>query len=135
MTLFTKVFVPQLPKNKDCRTKKEEEVDNMSRRVSTQTEMKDKDLAIAALNQAGIMHEVIGNTIRMTSGFAANATLDLGTGIITGDDTFGHTPSNLGVLRQYYAEAVTKAEYLKSGTIIDERQNEGRNVILLWHTA
>jgi hypothetical protein len=105
----------------------------MSRRISTQTEIKDKDLAIAALNQAGIMHEVIGNTIRMNSGFMANATLDLNTGTVTGDSDFGH---NFGLLRQYYSEAKVRAEYLKSGAVIDERQNDVEgNIILLWHTA
>jgi hypothetical protein len=108
----------------------------MSRRISTQTEIKDKDLAIAALNQAGITHEVIGNTIRMSSGFMANATLDLNTGTVTGDSDFGHSSSNLGLLRQYYSEAKVRAEWLKSGAVIDERQNDVEgNIILLWHTA
>jgi len=107
----------------------------MSRRVTTNTEIKDKDLAIAALKQAGVMHDVSGNTIRMSSGFMAGATLDLTTGVISGDSDYGNS-ENFGLLRQFYGEAQFKAECLKTGIVIDERLNDNEaNTVLLWHTA
>jgi hypothetical protein len=106
----------------------------MSRRITTKTEMTDKGLAIQALKEAKITHEVHDNVIVMTSGALDNASLDLRTGTITGDTDYGHSADSLGLLRQFYAEAKVKAEYLRNGTIIDSREiNTEGDIVLQWH--
>jgi len=107
----------------------------MSRRIKTKTEITNKDLAVQALKQAGIGFEVRGNdSILMTSGELANATIQLKTGTISGDSDFGHTSSKFGLLRQYYSEAQVRYEYQKNGTQIDERTTDKEgNIILQWH--
>lgn len=106
----------------------------MSHRVTTETEIKDKALAIAALKTAGISYVEQGNDVlRFTSGRMANASLDLRTGRITGDTDYGHTQDGLGVLRQNYGEAKYRQECLKQGVSIESREvdREG-NIILMW---
>ena len=109
----------------------------MSRNVTVQTEITNKDLAIQAMDRAGISYQIPSEGyIKMTSGPATNAVIDLEKGTITGDSDFGHTFEKLGILRQYYSEALVRAEYLKAGTVIDGRQtDENGNLILMWHMA
>jgi len=109
----------------------------MSRRITMQTEITNKDLAVQAMDLAGISYQILSdNDIKMTSGPAANAVIDLTKGTITGDSDSEHTLSKLGVLRKYYSEALVRAEYLKTGTTIDGRQkDEDGTLILMWHTA
>lgn len=108
----------------------------MSRRITTETNMNDKGLAVEALTLAGIEHRVQGDFIYLSSGDFRNSTLNLKTGAITGDSDYGHTESKFGVLRQHYGEAIFRREAINNGTVIDTREvdTEG-NVILMWHTA
>jgi len=108
----------------------------MSKRIKTNTEITDKELAIEALNQAEIVYQIKGDTIYMDSGELMHTSLSLKTGEISGDSDFGHTSENLGLLRKYYSEAKFKRECLKNGTLIDERQvNEEGDIVLMWHMA
>lgn len=107
----------------------------MSRRIENETNMTDKNLAIHALQLAGVSHQVQGNSIYFTSGALADAVLNLTTGIVAGDEDYVNVES-LGLLRQYYSEAMVKQECAKQGTIIDERQvNSEGEIVLMWHTA
>jgi len=116
--------------------KKKERIRTMSRRITTRTEITDKELAIEALKSAGISYQVDGDTINLTSGTYTHATLDLQTGTIEGDSDYGHSSRNLGLLRQHYSEAKVKAKYLREGTIIDSREvNSEGDIVLMWHMA
>lgn len=108
----------------------------MSRRIENQTNITDKDLACRALQLAGMDYQVQGDTIHIKSGSMASARLNLKTGMVSGDSDFGHTEDSLGVLRQYYSEALFKRECARQGTVIDQRQVDANgDVVLLWHTA
>lgn len=108
----------------------------MSRIITTQTQIKDKELAVLACSQAGISFRDEGDQLIFTSGSLAHARLDLTTGNISGDTDFGHSKSSLGVLRQFYSEAQFKREAQKIGTTITERTTDKEgNIVLQWHMA
>ena len=105
----------------------------MSHRVTTETQMQDKALAIQACKAAGINAVEQGNDmLRFTSGKLANATLDLRTGRITGDTDYGHTGDSLGAIQQHYGEAKYRQECLKQGISVESRMvdREG-NIVLM----
>ena len=108
----------------------------MSRRVSTKTNITNKDVAVSALNFAQVQHSVSGNRIFLSSGPLRGAVLDLETGDLSGDTDFGHNEHTFEVIKQYYAEALFRVEASKIGTTIDQRtvDHEG-NIVLMWHTA
>ena len=93
----------------------------MSHRVTTETEIKDKALAISAIKTAGISYQESGQTIRFTSGPLANATLDLNSGRISGDTDYGHSATKLGELRMFYGEAKYKLECNRNGIMVESR--------------
>ncbi len=104
----------------------------MSHRVTTQTEIKDRGLAIQALKQAGLSYREVGDQLAITSGRMANSTIDLRTGTITGDTDHGHTRETLGMLRQYYGEAKYRAECAKQGISIESRTvNKAGDIVLM----
>lgn len=110
----------------------------MSRAITTRTEIKDKELAVLALNQAGIsFREQSDDVLVFTSGKMANARLYLQTGEIIGDSDFGHTKSSMvGMLRQHYSEVQFLREAQKVGTTIDQRETDQEgNIVLMWHMA
>jgi hypothetical protein len=109
----------------------------MSHRVTTQTEIKDKTLAIQAIKGAKLQYREVGNDqLVITSGGMNNATIDLRTGVISGDSDYGHDKENLGVLRQHYSEAKFRAESLKNGVSIESRVVEKNgDVVLMWATG
>jgi hypothetical protein len=97
----------------------------MSHRVTNETEMKNKELAVAAITAAGLSFRAQGESrLVITSGRLANAVLDLGTGVITGDSDHGHTRETLGMLKQHYGEAMYRAECAKTGVEIFNRSVE-----------
>lgn len=105
----------------------------MSHRVITQTEIKDKALAIQALKQANMAFTDHGNTLHITSGSIAGAVVDLTTGEITGDTDRGHRrdDNGLGVLKRYYAEAKVREQCTLQGITIEERIVEKNGAIRL----
>lgn len=106
----------------------------MSRRIFTQTTMNDKEVAIAAIALAGYDYTAHRNQIYIESGPLKYATINLTTGRVEGDVDFGHTESSLGVLRQYYSEALFRRDCLKNGTQIDGKEvTEEGDVVLTWH--
>ncbi len=106
----------------------------MSHRVTTQTEIKDRAIALQALKSANISYREVGtDQIQFTSGKMSNATLNLKTGDITGDTDYGHSQESLGLLRQHYGEAKYRAEALKNGVSIEGRTvDKNGDVILMW---
>jgi hypothetical protein len=108
----------------------------MSHRVTTQTEIKDRALAIQALKSAGLSYNEVGSTIQITSGRMASASIDLNTGLISGDTDYGHNQDSLGMLRQYYGEAKYRLECNKQGVMIESRAVEKNgDIVLMWATA
>lgn len=95
----------------------------MSHRVTTQTEIKDKTLAIQALKDAKMAFSDMGDSLSITSGPIAGATVDLKSGVIHGDSDRGHRGGNdgLGVLKRYYAEAKVKQECALQGVTMHNR--------------
>lgn len=93
----------------------------MSHRVSTKTEIKEKDLAIQALKAAGWGYNEQGNTLYITTGPMARSTIDLKTGTVTGDSDW-HSRDTLGALRQHYSEAKVREQALKTGATIESRE-------------
>lgn len=106
----------------------------MSKRIYNKADMKDRALAIQALQQAGMAFEESGGVIYIQSGPMANSRIELATGEVVGDSDFGHTSESLGVLRLHYAEAKVRQDYAKTGTAIDSREvtSEG-DIVLMWH--
>lgn len=105
----------------------------MSHRVTTETEIKDKTLALQAAKTMGITAVENGkDSLRFTSGPLANSYLDLRTGRITGDTDYGHSASSLGALTQAYGEAKYRQECLRQGISIESREidREGRIVLM-----
>ena len=94
----------------------------MSHRVTTRTEIKDKALAIQALQKAGFGYDEDGTMLHVTSGPMRNATIDLRTGNVQGDTDHSHSESKLGALRKYYTEAKFRKEALKQGITIERRE-------------
>ncbi len=93
----------------------------MSRRVTTKTEIKDKDLAVQAMKAAGLQYQDQGESLHITSGKMRGAIVDLRTGDISGDSDYGHTTEGLGMLRMHYGEAKYRRECLRQGITIESR--------------
>lgn len=103
----------------------------MSHRVTTQTEIKDKALAMAALKQAGFSYAERGDTLTITSGELSNASIDLRTGTVSGDTDYGHRAERFGALRQFYSEASYKAGLNKNGGYVESREVDKNGDIIL----
>jgi hypothetical protein len=107
----------------------------MSHRVTVETEIKDKELAIQALKKAGVSYSEGGNTLTITSGPMRHCSIDLTSGRITGDTDQGHTREVLGLLRQNYAEAKWRLEAHREGIEVQQTLQENGNIILMWSKA
>lgn len=105
----------------------------MSHRVTTQTEIKDKALAIEALKASGASYVDRGQTIDVTSGPMNGATIDLRTGSIGGSWDVGLRNNNdsIGFLKRFYAEAKIKQECHLQGIIIESREMQKDGTIKL----
>lgn len=104
----------------------------MSHRVTTRTEIKDGELAEAALKQAGYSFDRRGNNILITSGDMNGANINLTTGDVTGDSDYGHRAERFGALRQFYSEAKVRKETSKASGYVESRSEDQQgNVILM----
>ena len=104
----------------------------MSHRVTTQTEIKDKDLAKSALKQAGYDFREQGESLYITSGDLSGATIDLRTGLVSGDSDYrGHSRETMGALRQFYAEAKYKKELATQGGYVENRSVDEKGRVVL----
>jgi hypothetical protein len=94
----------------------------MSHRVTTKTQITDKNLATQALKAAGWSYSEEGNSVlRINSGPMNRSVLDLRTGNITGD-TDWHNKGTLGALRRHYSEQKVRQEANKTGATIESRE-------------
>jgi hypothetical protein len=93
----------------------------MSHRITTKTDIKDKDVAIQALKDAGWKYTLSGYTLTVTSGPMRNARINTQTGLVSGD-TDWHSGDTLGALRQRYAEVLVRREELREGNTIESRE-------------
>lgn len=108
----------------------------MSRRVTTKTEIKDKDLAVQAMKAAGLQYQDQGESLYITSGPMRGATIDLRSGSISGDSDYGHTTEGLGMLRMHYGEAKYRRECLKQGITVESRSlNKAGEIELICNMA
>lgn len=108
----------------------------MSHRVTTQTEIKDQDVATAALKSAGYTFDQRDQTIFITSGDLRNATIDLRTGVVSGDTDYQHSDSKFSALKKFYAEEKVKKEFQRQGGYIESRTvNAQGHIVLIGVTA
>jgi|SRR6185369_3357224 len=104
----------------------------MSRRVSFSSSIKDRDLAIAALDSLKYSYRSEGdNILHLTSGPLSRATIDLRTGEVISDSDY-HSRADLGGLRQAYSEAEVRRVIQRQGSTIESRKvNERGEVKML----
>lgn len=93
----------------------------MSHRVTTQTEIKDKNIAKKALTAANMDFRESGSVLNITSGPLSGAYIDLTSGEVVGD-TDTHNKDTLGMLRQVYGEEKYRSECVKQGVMIESRR-------------
>lgn len=95
----------------------------MSHRVTVQTEIKEREFALAALQNQKIEYREQGDTIHLLSGDYNGSSINLKSGTITSGDVDYHRvdQGKLGLLRQAYSEAKYKAEAFKQGIEISDR--------------
>ena len=104
----------------------------MSRRISTQTKITDRAIAIEALKIAGHTYREDGNTIHITSGDLNRCMLDLSTGTVSGDSDFRtHSEARMRLLNVAYAEAICRRQCNLSGAQIESREVQKNGEVLL----
>lgn len=107
----------------------------MSHRVTTDTEIKNREFALSALKKIGTPFKDLGkNKLEVRSG-KSTGTLDLATGTITGDTDRWHAP-DFDLLKQHYAEEAYVAELHRQGASVQSREvdKEG-NIVITFQTT
>ena len=107
----------------------------MSKRVTTQTEIKDRSIAFDAFKAAGIhFREVSNNTFEIRAG-SSHGVLDLRNGQIEGDD-MSFRKADFDTLVQHYGEQKYMAELRRIGASVHSREvdSEG-NIVLVFQTG
>ena len=90
----------------------------MSKRITARTSIKDKNLAIDALKNAGYSYRDEGGALCITSGNLVNARINLATGEVSGDSDYRHDAKTMLRLQQAYAEAEFNHKlHLRGGTV------------------
>lgn len=104
----------------------------MSHRVTTQTEIKDKDIAKKALKVAKMDFRESGTILNITSGPMSGAYIDLTSGEVVGD-TDAHNKDTLGMLRQEYGEQKYRSECVRQGVMVESRRVDAKtgDIILM----
>lgn len=107
----------------------------MSHRVTTQTQIKDKTLALEAFAQAGVKFKPAGaNAFDIESG-RSKGKIDLSSGVITGD-TDRWADTDFDVLRQAYAEGAYVSELRRQGATIQSRTTDQEgNIVIVYQTT
>jgi hypothetical protein len=96
----------------------------MSHRVTYQTEINEKEFALAALRQSKIQFREQGDTIHLQGSGYDGSSINLKTGMIVSGDTdhYAVDAGKLGLLRQAYTEAKYRAEAFRIGTDIQNKE-------------
>lgn len=93
----------------------------MSHRITTKTEITDRELAINALQSKDWSFDERGDSITVTSGPMANATINLKSGVVSGDTDYTSREA-LTSLNQAYGEALCMREVEEQGGYCEERE-------------
>ena len=108
----------------------------MSKRVTTKTAVKDKDLAKRGLTLAKINFREEGNNLRIIDGKFRGVTVNTSTGEIVSDSDYGLKDADFNQIRQAYSEAICHKRAQVDGIQIDERTVERNgDIVLLCHMA
>lgn len=120
----------------------------MSHRLTLETNITDRESAIDALRENKVEFTEAGDTLTLKTGVFNGTTINLKTGSVQSADVDylarergGQRVTNrdIGLLRQWYAEAKFRNESLKEGVQITNREEViegGRKVILLtWQSG
>lgn len=105
----------------------------MSHRITTQTQIKDRDVAVATLKTAGYLYEERGSVLRITSGQLKGVYINLQTGLVTGDSDpgyGGHKKEDMNLLKGLYAEQKLLKEFANEGIQIQSREETMDEIIL-----
>jgi hypothetical protein len=104
----------------------------MSHRVTVQSEMTDKSIAIQALTNAKLSYTEQDNVLYVQNGGGRrDFSINLKTGAIVGDSDH-HKASELGLLRQHYAHAKALKELTEQGHQVQNQfTDEQGNIVLL----
>src|SRR5512142_484544 len=107
----------------------------MSHRVTYKTQITNATSAQAALRQLGWKFSLSGDTLNIQSGPLNRASVNLKTGLISGD-TDWHKDENCNAFRQAYTEAEFKRHAVNMGITIESREVETNgNIVLMCVTA
>jgi len=106
----------------------------MSHKITTQTSITEKTLALSALKTAGWAHSESGDNIRVTSGPMSGSTINLKNGTVSGDsDHVNKSDDSMGALKRYYGEAKFRKEALMQGIDIENREVEAQTGDIILH--
>lgn len=104
----------------------------MSHRITTKTEIKNKDIALKALKAAGWKYDERGGKLVIASGPMRGADVNFETGEVGGDsDYLDRGDDSMGSLNRHYAEALFRNEAQKRGIDILSRTVEKNGEIVL----
>jgi len=103
----------------------------MSHRVTTKTQITDKEIAMSALKAKGWKFTERGDTLSIEGGPMTGATINLKTGDVDGDTDY-HSRDQLGSLSQAYGKEKYLNECNRQGiTVESETVNEEGDIVLL----
>jgi hypothetical protein len=93
----------------------------MSHRITTQTSINDKEVAIAALKSKGWSYDFSGNTLHITSGPMSSARIDLATGVVEADSDHVRREA-LTSLNQAYGVALCEKQAVDQGGYVESTE-------------
>lgn len=102
--------------------------------MSINTEIKDLEIAKQALTRNGIQFREQGSHLYLLSGDYRDAVIDTATGRVTSGDSdrVRYEPGKIGLLRQYFAEAMILHECNRDGVQIESHgtiEMQGQQVV------
>lgn len=118
----------------------------MSHRLTIETKITDRESIIDALQANKITFREDGQIVTLTTAPYNNTTIDLRTGLVqSGDVDYARnrdgsriSQEQIGVLRQWYAEAKYRIESAKEGIQITDRtevvENGQKVIVMTWQT-
>jgi len=107
----------------------------MSKRVTTQTELRDRGILLEAFKASGTKFESLSdNRFSITAG-RSHGTLDLRTGVIEGDDMSFHK-DDFAPLAQHYGEQKYMTELRRLGASVQSREiDRDGNIVITYQTG
>jgi hypothetical protein len=93
----------------------------MSHRITYESKIVDRDLAVVALKSLNMAYQDINETLRITSGPLNGSVINLSTGKIESDSDWNHS-NHINSLKIAYTEADARRDYNRTGVSITGRQ-------------